>query len=62
MTQVKLSLEERVERLEKLLGVENLENININDLRSQMKLQLDPKPNCQWVEMSFLGERYKKCV
>ena len=62
MTQSKLSLEQRLERLEKLFGIEDLDNIDIDQLRPMAKLQLFPKKACKITQLKFLGRTYTKCI
>lgn len=62
MAQTKPSLEQRLERMEKLFGIENLDQIDIDQLRLQAQLQLSPKKNCKITRLTFLGRPYTKCI
>jgi hypothetical protein len=62
MTQTKLSLEQRLERVEKLFGIENLDELDLDQLRLQVKLQLLPEKDCKITKLSFMGRPYTKCL
>ena len=67
MSQTKLSLEQRLERIEKLLGVDGLDDLDTEKLELKVKAQLqlsseESKKDCELTDLHFLGRPYQRCV